>query len=321
METATNKPTTLPIPNGWFAVAWSKDLVAGDVLRTRYFDEELVVFRTRSGEIKALNAYCPHLGAHLAEGGRVVGENIRCPFHGWQYGGDGVCAKIPYTERIPQKARVRAWDVCERNKMVFLWHHDQGVSPYWEVPVMPELGKDGWTEPRYFELEVPVHLQDMHENNCDPVHFKYVHGMTDEPDDSVVSYDEDRRFFRITSKHERETPMGTFETVLERDSFGLGLTSVRTKGIPDAGLLMFSSTSPIDAGHTLSRWLFTVTENLVDIVGDDFINGLQTGVMQDMQIWHNKIHRPTPVLCDADNLLGEYREWTRQFYSSNGTIS
>ena len=47
MRSTTRQHTSLPIPNGWFAVAWSKDLVHGDVKRVRYFDEELVVFRTR----------------------------------------------------------------------------------------------------------------------------------------------------------------------------------------------------------------------------------------------------------------------------------
>ena len=107
-------------------------------------------------------------------------------------------------------------------------------------------------------------------------------------------------------------------TQLERDSWGLGLSAVRTIGIPDAGLLMFSSTSPVDAGRTHSRWLFTVTENLVDLVGEDFIEGMEQGVMQDMRIWSNKIHRPTPVLCEADKLLADFREWTKQFYSTNG---
>ena len=68
----------LPIPNGWFAVAWSKDLVDGEVKRTRYFGEELVVFRTRSGVVRVLDAYCVHLGAHIGEGGRVIGENRGC---------------------------------------------------------------------------------------------------------------------------------------------------------------------------------------------------------------------------------------------------
>src|SRR6185436_3368986 len=64
--------TELPIPNGWFAVAWSKDFVPGDVKRARYFGQDLVLFRTRDGHMRVLDAYCPHLGAHLAEGGRVV---------------------------------------------------------------------------------------------------------------------------------------------------------------------------------------------------------------------------------------------------------
>ena len=70
MSTDANRHTTLPIPNGWFAIAWSKDLVPGDVQRARYFDEELVLFRTRSGRPASSTAIARHLGAHLAEGGR-----------------------------------------------------------------------------------------------------------------------------------------------------------------------------------------------------------------------------------------------------------
>ena len=48
--------------------------------------------------------------------------------------------------------------------------------------------------------------------------------------------------------------------------------------------------------------------------GEDFINGLSTGVMQDIRIWENKIHRAHPVLCKADTYLIEFRKWVRQFY-------
>ena len=60
-----SRDVTLPIPNGWFAVAFSKDLVDGEVERVRAFGEDLVLFRTRSGRAAVLDAYCPHLGAHL----------------------------------------------------------------------------------------------------------------------------------------------------------------------------------------------------------------------------------------------------------------
>lgn len=60
----------------------------------------MVVFRDQEGKASVLDAYCPHLGANLAVGGRVVGNCIECPFHGWQFrGDDGKCVKIPYAEK------------------------------------------------------------------------------------------------------------------------------------------------------------------------------------------------------------------------------
>ena len=316
MNAQRNQHSELPIPNGWFAVAFSKELADGEVKRIRYFDEELVLFRTRSGQAKVLDAYCAHLGAHLAEGGRVIGETIRCPFHGWQYDGDGQCTRIPYCEDIPAKARVRCWDVVERDRMIFVWRHAEGKPPAWQVPILPELEDPDWTEPRTYELKVEVHMQDMAENNCDPIHFQFVHGMPDVPP-SEISYADNGRFMRIISRSKQETPLGAFDTELERDSWGLGLTSVRTKGIPNAGLLMFSSTTPIDSGHSHSRWLFTVTKNLADVAGEEFIAGMSQGVLSDMRIWKNKIHRTHPVLCKGDSYLIEFRRWAKQFYSES----
>jgi phenylpropionate dioxygenase-like ring-hydroxylating dioxygenase large terminal subunit len=315
MSAREREHAALPIPNGWFAVAWSRDLVEADVKRIRCFDEELVLFRGRSGRPYLLDAYCAHLGAHLAEGGRVVGESVRCPFHGWRYDGEsGRCAEIPYCPRIPPAARVRPWEVLERNRMIFVWRHAEGKPPSWDVPEIPELSNPDWTEPRSFELAVPVPMQDMHENNLDPVHFQYVHGMAEAPP-SEIQYGEDGRYMRVEHTSERETPLGKFRATLIRESWGLGLAAVRLAGIPGAGLLMFSSTSPIDAGHAHSRWLFTVTRNMADVAGEEFIQGLSTGVMQDMRIWSNKVHRARPVLCEADTYLAEFRKWARQFYS------
>jgi nitrite reductase/ring-hydroxylating ferredoxin subunit len=305
-----------PVPNGWFGVAFSKDLVKGDVKPLRVFGEDMVIFRTREGHVRVLDAYCPHLGAHLGEGGRVMGETVRCPFHGWQYDGEtGRCVTIPYCDRVPERARVRAWDASERNGMVFVWHHAEGKPPDWEIPVLPEIGDPEWSEPRVFELDVPAHPQDLHENNNDLVHFTYVHRSTSPAEDCEITYSPDGRTYRIVTEHDTETPIGTFRTRLIRDSFGIGQTVIRTDGIPGAGLLMFSSTVPIEPEHTRMRWLLTATNNMVDIAGEEFMTALTEGVLQDMQIWTNKVHRANPVFCEADDDLVEFRKWTRQFYS------
>jgi phenylpropionate dioxygenase-like ring-hydroxylating dioxygenase large terminal subunit len=306
--------TELPIPNGWFAVAWSHDLAAGDVRRLQCFDEELVLFRTRSGRAAVLDAYCAHLGAHLAEGGRVVGEALRCPFHGWLWDATGSCAGIPYCEQVPARARLRGFEVVERNGLVFVWRHAEGKPPSWEVPVLPEIGHADWCEPRHFEFTVPVHMQEMHENNNDPVHFHFVHGNPQMPR-SEIEFDQGGRVMRMRTAQRRETPYGTFDTVLETESWGLGLAAVRIRGIGDAGLLMFSSTAPVDRRSAYSRWVFTVTKNLADVAGEDFVHGLRAGVQQDLRIWSNKVHRTRPVLCAADETLAAFRRWARQFYS------
>lgn len=64
---------------------------------------EFCVFRTESGEVGVLDAYCPHLGANIAAGGTVKGDCVQCPFHGWEFNTSGKCTSIPYAETIPSK--------------------------------------------------------------------------------------------------------------------------------------------------------------------------------------------------------------------------
>jgi nitrite reductase/ring-hydroxylating ferredoxin subunit len=316
MAVREREHTQLPMPNGWFAVGWSKDLVAGDVRAIHCFGEDLVLFRTRAGEAKVLDAYCAHLGAHLGEGGRVIGDTVRCPFHGWQYdGGSGQCTHIPYCEKIPERARVRAWDVQEKNGLIFVWYQDEGRPPAWDFPVMPELSDPAWSEARTFEAELPAHVQDTHENNNDPVHFHFVHRMPAVPE-SEITISDDGRTYRMTSRYEQQTPYGTFPTSLVTDSWGLGLVAVRVSGIPDAGLLLYSATTPIAPNRVISRWLLTATNNMVDIAGEEFMKGVTEGVTSDMRIWGNKVHRVRPVLCAADRFLAEFRKWAKQFYTN-----
>jgi nitrite reductase/ring-hydroxylating ferredoxin subunit len=88
-----------PIPNGWFIVAASDEVAPGDVVPLYYFGRDLVLFRGADGTPFVLDAYCPHLGAHLAAGGQVEDGCIRCPFHGWKFAGEtGRCVEVPYDE-------------------------------------------------------------------------------------------------------------------------------------------------------------------------------------------------------------------------------
>src|SRR5690606_5409454 len=73
-------------PRGWLMVAASSS-VTSIPSEGRFFGEDVVLYRGESGRAVMLNAYCPHMGAHLAVGStgatarhcvQVVGDSIRC---------------------------------------------------------------------------------------------------------------------------------------------------------------------------------------------------------------------------------------------------
>src|SRR6476660_8218491 len=97
-------------PNGWFGLCYGDEVPAGGVKSVHALGRDLVAFRGEDGRVHVLDAYCVHLGAHLGHGGTVVGNTIRCPFHGWCYeGATGRCVEVPYAKKVPPKAAVRTW--------------------------------------------------------------------------------------------------------------------------------------------------------------------------------------------------------------------
>lgn len=87
-----------PFPNGWYGILESSQLRDGEATFVSCLGEHLVVFRTKNHKVYILDAYCPHLGANLGIGGRVIDDCIECPFHQWSFrGSDGICTNIPYS--------------------------------------------------------------------------------------------------------------------------------------------------------------------------------------------------------------------------------
>src|SRR4051812_5445857 len=99
------------IATGWYQIGWTDDFPPGTAVPLHYFDQELVAFRTAAGAVSVLDAYCPHLGAHLGYGGTVEDDCIRCPFHGWAYDSDGRDVDIPYGRKeLKANVAVRSWN-------------------------------------------------------------------------------------------------------------------------------------------------------------------------------------------------------------------
>lgn len=65
----------------------------------------IAVFHTRSGEVYAVDAVCPHRGGPLADG-LLGGTVVVCPLHGWKFElttgatPNGSCAVQPYATSL-----------------------------------------------------------------------------------------------------------------------------------------------------------------------------------------------------------------------------
>jgi phenylpropionate dioxygenase-like ring-hydroxylating dioxygenase large terminal subunit len=289
-----------PVPNGWFVVARADELDPGQIVTRSYFGRSIVVYRTAGGEPRVVDAHCPHLGAHLAVGGRVEGDCIRCPFHGWTFdGGSGECVEIPYGGgRIPPRARVRSYPALERNHMVWAWHHLEEGEPFYDVPTIAELHDPEWLPFECREFDVQVAAEDMAENNVDFAHFAYVHGTDAIPEDEFVT---DGTYKRTVGR----------DGLFVREGFGLGLGVVRVQGF----MTFLSSTTPIDEESVHVRWVFTAPRANGPNAAIEAADQLCAGVSQDIPIWENKVYREQPVLTRSERPILEQRRWARQFYS------
>ena len=87
-----------PYPDGWYRLLSSKSLRRGQVRYLECLGRALVVWRSEDADdVHAMGAFCPHLGANLRHG-RVREDRIECPFHAWQFTGDGRAACVPYRQ-------------------------------------------------------------------------------------------------------------------------------------------------------------------------------------------------------------------------------
>ncbi|MCR9184405.1 MAG: Rieske 2Fe-2S domain-containing protein [Halieaceae bacterium] len=322
----------MPMPLGWFQVAYSHELAAATSMPLRYFDTDLVLFRTESGEAKVLDAYCPHMGAHLGYGIRgqagggseVRGDSIVCPFHGWAYNGEGQCTDVPYATNLPPRiARgeqvIRPWPVRELNQVIYVWYHPEGEAPSFEPELVEEAaaGNDAWGSFKIHTWDIETHMQEIGENAVDSAHFLYVHGTQNIPTPEFMTFEGVRRAGKLVSK--MATPRGEITGIIENSNTGPGQATVRFSGICDTVLM--ANLTPVDQEN--SRAFYAFIQKKVDGkeqtggVSDAIVKDICRQMEEDRIIWRQKQYFEKPLLCDNDGPFAKFRKWYSQFYTTD----
>ncbi len=162
--------------NFWYPIALSEAITNRLPLRVHIMMLDFVAFRDSDGQAYVLSDTCVHRGGKLSDG-RIRGNCIECPYHGWQFDGVGRCTKIPILgdAKYPARAKVDAYPVQERYGIVFAFLGDLPEAerpPLWHAE---EFDQDGWRANKVVVLEPECYFERSIENGLDPAHNEFVH--------------------------------------------------------------------------------------------------------------------------------------------------
>jgi phenylpropionate dioxygenase-like ring-hydroxylating dioxygenase large terminal subunit len=159
------------VTQGWYIACRIQEIPPGKAKSLTLCGQKIVIFRGEDNKIRALDAFCPHLGTDLGIG-HVDGNLIRCFFHHWGFDGEGNCQNIPCSRDIPNQSKLQAYATEE--KYGFIWIYPDSQAAYGVAEFDELKDKDlVCVADNSFERNCHHHICMM--NGIDVQHLKTVH--------------------------------------------------------------------------------------------------------------------------------------------------
>jgi phenylpropionate dioxygenase-like ring-hydroxylating dioxygenase large terminal subunit len=168
-------PTTIAIrqapinPNHWYAIARSSE-VSSQPIGRELWQQEMVLYRDASGQVRVLEDCCPHRFVKLSQG-CVVADQLECAYHGWRFNPAGQCVAVPYLtaqQKLPN-CRIRTFPVREQNGFIWVFPGEATIADRTRLLEIPE-----WDHLNYIatvaQIDVKAHFSFLIENLMDMYH-------------------------------------------------------------------------------------------------------------------------------------------------------
>jgi phenylpropionate dioxygenase-like ring-hydroxylating dioxygenase large terminal subunit len=320
--------------NFWYPIARAEEVLAEKPLRVELLGMSFVAFRDNDGEAHVLANTCVHRGGSLSAG-RIKDGCVVCPYHGWEYSGDGKCRHVPslVDQKPPARAKVDSYPVQEKYGIVFAFLGDLPEAERPPLYDIEEFGTPGWKTQLYV-YDVACNYERSVENGLDPLHNEFVHPMQGAP---------------MLSPEQQSTPV-PMEDIPWGSKFYMAYP---TKKAPDTELSAIKTGKRIGAAgswfqgpNQLVTWIDISAENAFHQYGfeapiDDsntriFFVNMRSWLLEDeyderiekptLQIVHEDVDlleklRPirTPttntkeILVPGDTVVVRYREWLAEW--------
>ncbi|PIE40647.1 MAG: (2Fe-2S)-binding protein [Gammaproteobacteria bacterium] len=309
-------------PRGWFVIAEAKELDNGPI-GVEFFGKDFALYRGESGRVVLLDAYCKHMGTHLAKsnsaaivtsGNQIVGDSIVCPYHAWKYGPDGTLEDIPFDNVCPKAGSIDAYIVKEVMGCIMMWHDPEGGEPDFPPPYLPAWDADNVVHWELDHLgEVPLHNLEILDNICDVRHLGPTHG-------APCEYFENEFINEVVIQRQGgflDLYQAHLDTVTWYTGPGI-LLSKQTFG--EVVMFEFIAGTPVKDGVTKAWHGALCYSANVPPTEEDVQNArnLQAGVLEafatDFEVWKHKKPATTVMQTPKDGKFLAVRKWAKQFY-------
>jgi phenylpropionate dioxygenase-like ring-hydroxylating dioxygenase large terminal subunit len=163
------------VVNAWYVAASCAEVVH-EILPRRLLGQPLILWRTERGDVVAMQDSCPHRRVPLSIAS-LVGDEVRCGYHGMQFDRSGKCTHVPGQEKAHPNARVGTFPVVEKHNLVWIWLGDAQQANLNLVPDVHWLDDPNWVAVVGY-LHVKADYRLATDNLLDLSHETYVHSHT-----------------------------------------------------------------------------------------------------------------------------------------------
>ncbi|MGI9309340.1 MAG: Rieske 2Fe-2S domain-containing protein [Gammaproteobacteria bacterium] len=336
--------------NFWYPIIRSEDLATDTPEKVKVLGVNLVAFRDQNNKPCVISDTCVHRGGSLGGGWaggnapRIVNGCIVCPYHGWEFGGDGECKNIPsigYGTKTPPRAKVDAYPVQEKYGIIFAFLGDLPEKERPPLLEVEEYGQEGWRANQVLTFDVDYNYERSIENGLDPAHNEFVHpthGFSAINRDTygVHNYEpEDNRqkwgmwFMHrfdappLDEKEYGKTKTEASDTWAGGGSHGPNTLITHINLSPGSAFRQYFFEQQIDDSHTRIFFL-NMRSFMLEPEKDGPIHARNKVIAkQDIDILEGVNPTQTPmsntkeVLMPADKAIAAYRDWLEKF-DNNG---
>ncbi len=289
----------------WFPVALGSEVVTGEILGLNFLDGKIVVFRAPDGTVRAMSAYCPHLGADLSVG-KMVDGRVQCAFHHWEYDAEGYCVKTGIGDPPPKSACLFMFPVQERFGIVWVFNGDE---PLFDLPQLPNADSELVSTAYRFGPTLHCDPWIFAANTPDMQHLKVVHKIKFEAEEphELVKWHDFGFEFSYRGLHQGDVPIENTAGIRGTSVFyrwgmydGFWRCNVTGFSLPRPGQHNVFSCSLVLAGPKSAEHLESVLAISRRTVGED----------KDIL---DTIHYRQGLLTRSDKSLGKFLNYIRKF--------